>query len=552
MKVLVIVDVQKEFDKFIQHDLVSELCDYANTFDKVYQIYDGHKNATEPTYKFPKEVKCVEKLFGINHFSDEVKRFTNEIEHITEEGTTYKLSNGAYVVRVDNNHKWFYVNPEITDLINDVKNDEVIFSGGASSECLEDVIVAFKAFGVKTHLNKKYVYSEKTNNNDSVSDKEDKITEGITSSFTSTELKDIFNKEPYDFIINASNKNIGLKIENILVNILKFRWGVMDYGKTIVNNIDTEGRPLNFHINWKTKQISCSIQNFNSETLKNVLKINDDNIELFENTFNPKIPNYNPKKIIRESVDNNLYDITNYIGKENFSLRCDNINIAIQVEKILLDILGYHWCSGSRNIVEKNWLCNNMKTIIFELDKDKTIVFTYNIESSYFNWKIFKIDNSNFRFFKNLVITGIPDYSPKKIIRESIDNNLYDITNYINNNVNFSLRCVNKDIAIQVEELIITKLKYTWGNNYNNLTNYLYNSNIVENSIIFDLTIYATGTKGLTYTKDELYSAYGYTTFNIDESNIELFKRLISPIPDYSPKKLIKKNLIMILFLMII
>lgn len=170
MKVLVIVDVQKEFGKFIQHDLVKELEKYCEEFDQVYQIWDTHKNKIAPTYKFPKQVKSVKKLFGINHFNDKVKKYTKEIENSTEEGTILKLSDGSYVVRVDNNHDWFYVNPEITDLINELKNDNVTLVGGADNECLEDVYVAFKAFGVNVEINDKYVYSAKTRSNDSIFD----------------------------------------------------------------------------------------------------------------------------------------------------------------------------------------------------------------------------------------------------------------------------------------------------------------------------------------------------------------------------------------------
>lgn len=168
MKVLVIVDVQKEFQKFIQHDLVDELHNYAEDFDQVYQIWDTNKNSISPTYKFPNEVEAVAKKFGKNHFSDKVKNYTKEIEDSTEEGTVLKLSDDSYVVRVDNNHDWFYVNNEIVNLIEELKDDNVTLVGGADNECLEDVYVAFKSFGVNVQINYKYVYSAKTSNKDSI------------------------------------------------------------------------------------------------------------------------------------------------------------------------------------------------------------------------------------------------------------------------------------------------------------------------------------------------------------------------------------------------
>jgi hypothetical protein len=171
MRVLVVVDVQKEFNKFIQYDLVDELYDYARKFDKVYQIWDTHKNDVAPTYVFPNQVDSIKKKYGKNHFSDKVRKFIKDKTDETFEGNLFKLSdNEGYIVRVDNNHNWFYVNPEIVDLIQKLKDDKVILVGGADNECLEDVYQAFKAFGLNVHINKKYVYSAKTTQNDSIED----------------------------------------------------------------------------------------------------------------------------------------------------------------------------------------------------------------------------------------------------------------------------------------------------------------------------------------------------------------------------------------------
>jgi len=168
-KVLVIVDVQREFDEFIQHDLVDALSKYAETFDTVYQIWDTHNNTVAPTHSFPGQVDSIPKKFGNKHFSDEVKEYIEKIEASSDNGRTFKLSGEeGYVVRVKNNHDWFYVNPEIVDLISKLKDKKVILAGGADGECLEDVYQAFLSFGLKVHINKKYTYSAKTSDDDSV------------------------------------------------------------------------------------------------------------------------------------------------------------------------------------------------------------------------------------------------------------------------------------------------------------------------------------------------------------------------------------------------
>ena len=168
MNILVIVDVQKQFNKFIQHDLVEEISKYAESFDKVYQIWDTH-NATGPSESFPNEVDTIPKKFGKNHFSKKVKEFIKRAQDSTEEGKLFKLSeNDGYIVRVENNHDWFYVNPEIVKLIDNLKGNKVILVGGAFNECIEDVFQAFLAFGIDVEFNKKYTYDAETTQQDSV------------------------------------------------------------------------------------------------------------------------------------------------------------------------------------------------------------------------------------------------------------------------------------------------------------------------------------------------------------------------------------------------
>ena len=167
--ILVIVDVQKQFKDFIQHDLVDELSKYAESFDKVYQIWDTHKDAVGPSYSFPKQVDSIPKRFGKNDFSPKVKQYIKQIEDSTEEGKVFSLKGDeGYIVRVENNHDWFYVNPEIVKLINEIKGNKITLVGGADNECLEDVYQAFLSFGLDATINRKYVYDAKTTQQDSV------------------------------------------------------------------------------------------------------------------------------------------------------------------------------------------------------------------------------------------------------------------------------------------------------------------------------------------------------------------------------------------------
>jgi len=195
MKILVIVDVQKQFDEFIQYDLVEELSKYAETFEKVYQIWDTHNNAVGPSESFPNQVDSIPKKFGKNHFSKSVKDFIEKMKNSTEEGDVFSLKNDeGYIVRVENNHDWFYVNPEIFDLIQDLKGNEIILVGGADGECLEDVYQAFLAFGLDSEINRNYTYSAKTSDDESIEDTKGEWKKSVFESRFITKFETYKNK----------------------------------------------------------------------------------------------------------------------------------------------------------------------------------------------------------------------------------------------------------------------------------------------------------------------------------------------------------------------
>ena len=164
--ILVIVDVQKEFKKFIPKNFVQKLTEYAKHFSTVYQIWDSN-NAKTPSYSFPNEVDTIIKKYGTS-FSLDLKIITKDITDQypnASEGDRFKLKDTkTYIVRVNNNHKWFYVNKELSELFEKLKGKNIILVGGGDSECLKDVFIAMKSFGVNVQYNYKFIYSAKTNN----------------------------------------------------------------------------------------------------------------------------------------------------------------------------------------------------------------------------------------------------------------------------------------------------------------------------------------------------------------------------------------------------
>ena len=163
---LMVVDVQKEFEKFIPQKFVEQLLKYCKNFHTVYQIWDSN-DAKKPSYTFPNQKQAIIKKFGTK-FSDDLEDTVAQLNKKypkAKEGDVFEFDDiNSYVVRVKNNHGWFYVPEKMAQLFNSLKGKKVIVVGGADNECLQDVYEAMESFGIKPEYNKKFVYSAKTSN----------------------------------------------------------------------------------------------------------------------------------------------------------------------------------------------------------------------------------------------------------------------------------------------------------------------------------------------------------------------------------------------------
>ena len=301
-KVLVIVDVQKEFDEYIQHDLVDALSAYAEKFDTVYQIWDTHNNTVAPTHSFPGQVDSVPKKYGKKHFSDDVKNYIKKIEDSSEEGRTFKLDNDeGYIVRVKNNHDWFYVNPEIVDLISKLKGNKVILAGGADGECLEDVYQTFLAFGLKTHINKKYTYSAKTTEEDSVEEViESKKIPAFLSKQLILENDNIKNYEYERFIFKVDS-------ESDVTRVIDYVQKLFPEKEITSSAFHTEIRNDMSYPNWlfADKYVLCDTRDYNHTIILNILANYPDNNTLTD-LIDKSIERGNDKK-----YDPNVFTVDN-------------------------------------------------------------------------------------------------------------------------------------------------------------------------------------------------------------------------------------------------
>lgn len=180
--ILFVVDVQSEFEKFIPKNFVSKLNKYCKEFKQVYQIWDSNKSK-KPTYEFPNQVKAIEKQFGVKKYYKKLEGGFEEWAHqifdeetatkilrmlkkkTIKEGEKFKLKDkDEYLVYIENEHNWFYVNSDLYRTFKKLKNKSIVIVGGADNECLEDIYIASKAFGIYPIYNHEYVYSAETNN----------------------------------------------------------------------------------------------------------------------------------------------------------------------------------------------------------------------------------------------------------------------------------------------------------------------------------------------------------------------------------------------------
>jgi len=184
--ILVIVDVQKEFEEYIPQGFVEKLKDYCKEFpiknpstqnkalqelQGTYQIYDTNK-AEKVSYAFPNQVETIKKNYGM--YTTEMKllskKLLSEYKNL-KEGDIFKIKDkNEYLVKIVNNHDWFFVNEDLANLFSKLKNRNVILVGGADNECLKDVYIAMKSFKVNPIYNHEYIYSSKTSNDQIVND----------------------------------------------------------------------------------------------------------------------------------------------------------------------------------------------------------------------------------------------------------------------------------------------------------------------------------------------------------------------------------------------
>jgi hypothetical protein len=174
--ILVIVDVQIEFEQHIPKGFVEKLKEYSKNFKSVYHIYDTNKVPIKPLYDFRNSsnqtCENIPKRFGHRWFDKDLLNYIEQVKLQKDfgPGKLFKIGETeTYVIYNDkHNHKWFFVNNELVQLIRKLVGKNVTLVGGADSECLHDIFITFERFGVKPVYNHEYIYSAMNSNKEQV------------------------------------------------------------------------------------------------------------------------------------------------------------------------------------------------------------------------------------------------------------------------------------------------------------------------------------------------------------------------------------------------
>lgn len=170
---LLIVDVQKEFEKWMRDGFISELREFASSVPHVYQIWDANRT-DGPSDAFPNQRGEHPKRYGYNLKREEIRQHfdqpvQNEL-YSDFENDNFKASNSArktYVARsgdilffVGSGHKFFMAEPGLCDFVKKIgkEHKKIMLCGGANSECLADVEAMLDAFGIPYERVERFIY----------------------------------------------------------------------------------------------------------------------------------------------------------------------------------------------------------------------------------------------------------------------------------------------------------------------------------------------------------------------------------------------------------
>lgn len=166
---LIIVDVQKAYNKYYTDEYLVELNKYADTFSRVFQIWDKEKSKN-PDYIFKNQTGIYYKEYGPSlHIEDVPKYFLpqqheyiiNKLKNIPNDGDMFETMYNDYWIYLGQ-EKWFLCNKELTYFIKSLKknNRKVIIVGKELNNSIYNMYYIMKQLGVEVEYELEYNYNE--------------------------------------------------------------------------------------------------------------------------------------------------------------------------------------------------------------------------------------------------------------------------------------------------------------------------------------------------------------------------------------------------------
>lgn len=183
--ILFVIDVQKSFSDYISKKYLNDLLSYCEKFNNVYQIWDNHVEGSDvgfdylydpiqdspdnnDLYEFPNQKDLIEKRYRYDVDVDFFKKIlsediyndikSKELNNVIKVGEYFKTLNDTILVYIGNNHKWFECPKKLYNILNKLKNNNIILVGGSYKECLMDIEITCKSLGLNVTLNKDHIY----------------------------------------------------------------------------------------------------------------------------------------------------------------------------------------------------------------------------------------------------------------------------------------------------------------------------------------------------------------------------------------------------------
>ena len=125
--------------------------------------------SSDDFYNFPNLKDRIEKRYNYKVNADFYKKILDkevydkisdlEDKKQLKKGDIFPTKEDTVIVYIGNRHVWFHSPKKLYDILNTLKGKNVEIVGGASEECLLDIVTLGESLGVNMKTNFKFIWS---------------------------------------------------------------------------------------------------------------------------------------------------------------------------------------------------------------------------------------------------------------------------------------------------------------------------------------------------------------------------------------------------------